>query len=87
MQRCRSALTGLLILNFCIIPQTLAAESRHYPPGTRQIYISNRPEIRQEALTKIAPLVEKSIADGYYPGAVILVGHRGQIIYRGIFGI
>ena len=85
-QRCRSALTGLLILNLCTIPQTLAAESRHFPPGTRQIYISNRPEIRQETLTKIAPLVEKSIADGYYPGAVILVGHRGQIIYRGVFG-
>ncbi len=85
-RRYRSVLTGLLILNFCTIPQTLAAESRHYPPGTRQIYISNRPEIRPEALTKIAPLVEKSIADGYYPGAVILVGHRGQIIYRGVFG-
>ena len=82
-QQCRKVLTGLLILNLCTIPQTLAAESRHFPPGTRQIYISNSPEIRQKTLAKIAPLVEKSIADGYYPGAVILVGHRGRLFTEG----
>jgi len=30
--------------------------------------------------------VENSIQQGYCPGAVILVGHDGEIIYRGVFG-
>jgi CubicO group peptidase (beta-lactamase class C family) len=37
-------------------------------------------------LENIAPMVEKSIHDGQYPGAVILVSHRGKLIYKGIFG-
>jgi serine-type D-Ala-D-Ala carboxypeptidase len=42
--------------------------------------------VRKSALANIAPLVQQSIAGGYYPGAVILAAHRGQIIYQGVFG-
>lgn len=42
--------------------------------------------VRKSALANIAPLVQKSIANGYYPGAVILAAHRGQKIYQGVFG-
>lgn len=42
--------------------------------------------IDKTALKKIAPLVEKSIQSGYYPGAVILAGQNERIIYQGVFG-
>ncbi len=59
---------------------------RHFPAGTRQIFILHRPNIRTKLLKNIAPLVERSIAKGHYPGAVILVAHHGHIIYKGVFG-
>lgn len=59
---------------------------RHFPRGSREVFIANTPGVRAELLKNIAPLIEKSIANGHYPGAVILVGHRGQIIYKGVFG-
>lgn len=63
-----------------------AGTARHFPPGVRDIYISNAPDIRSNLLENIAPVVETSINRGLYPGAVILAGHKGQIIYRGVFG-
>jgi uncharacterized protein YbbC (DUF1343 family)/CubicO group peptidase (beta-lactamase class C family) len=34
----------------------------------------------------IAPIVETQIRDGRIPGAVVLVGHRGKVVYRQAFG-
>ena len=34
----------------------------------------------------IAPIVERQIHDGRIPGAVVLVGHRGEVVYRQAFG-
>ena len=67
--------------------QAFTAENRRFPPGTREIYIAEQFGIRNDSLTNIAKLVEKSIPAGYYPGMVILAAHRGQLIYRGVFGI
>ncbi|MBA3634132.1 MAG: DUF1343 domain-containing protein [Acidobacteria bacterium] len=39
-----------------------------------------------EKLNRIDALVEKDIADKKLPGAVILVGHKGKIVYRKAFG-
>lgn len=58
----------------------------HYPSGTSDVTIPNTKGVRYELLKNIAPLVQKSIAQGKYPGAVILASHRGHIIYRGVFG-
>ncbi len=60
--------------------------SRHYPPGANDVYISDSTALHIKALQQIAPLVQSSIANGFYPGAVILAGHQGHIIYRGVFG-
>lgn len=60
--------------------------SRHFPPGVEEIFIADTPNINADNLKKIAPIIEKSIAAGFYPGAVVLVGHDGDIIYRGVFG-
>lgn len=38
------------------------------------------------SLAGIDTIVRGEIAAGHIPGAVILVGHRGRIIYRGAFG-
>jgi uncharacterized protein YbbC (DUF1343 family)/CubicO group peptidase (beta-lactamase class C family) len=39
-----------------------------------------------EKLNQIDSLVEKAIADKNMPGAVVLVGHKGKIVYRKAFG-
>jgi CubicO group peptidase (beta-lactamase class C family) len=53
---------------------------------TRSIDIPAIPGIRTDLLKNIAPVIEKSIANKAYPGAVVLIGHRGKTIYRGVFG-
>jgi uncharacterized protein YbbC (DUF1343 family)/CubicO group peptidase (beta-lactamase class C family) len=35
----------------------------------------------------LSPIVEKAVADGNIPGAVVLVGHDGKIVYRKAFGL
>lgn len=39
-----------------------------------------------QKLDRIDGLVEKAIADKKMPGAVVLVGHKGKIVYRKAFG-
>src|SRR6516165_1333993 len=38
------------------------------------------------ALAAIAPVVEEAIRQGKAPGAVVLVGHQGQVVYLRAFG-
>jgi CubicO group peptidase (beta-lactamase class C family) len=61
-------------------------QHRHFPRGSHEVFIATTTGVRAELLKNIAPIIEKSIANGHYPGAVILVGHRGHIIYKGVFG-
>lgn len=80
-------LARLIVINllFLITIMSLAG-ARHFPAGTRDIFITNSSNVRKEALNNIAPIVEKSIESGKYPGAVIFAAHKGDIIYRGAFG-
>src|SRR5438034_6231699 len=41
---------------------------------------------RQSGFQAIAPLVEEAIREGKCPGAVVLVSHKGEVIYRRAFG-
>ncbi|MPY88349.1 MAG: DUF1343 domain-containing protein [Luteitalea sp.] len=43
-------------------------------------------EIDDERLERIDELVERAIADGQLPGAVVLVGHEDRTVYRKAFG-
>ena len=43
-------------------------------------------ETPQSGLQAIAPLVEEAIREGKCPGAVVLVSHKGEVIYRRAFG-
>lgn len=66
--------------------QTPAPPQHHFPPGAEFVSIPPVPGVNQKLLGRIAPVVEKAVADGVFPGAVVLAGHRGRIIYRGAFG-
>ena len=43
-------------------------------------------EIREERLIPIGEIVEEAIRAGKTPGAAVLIGHRGRIVYRQAFG-
>ena len=43
-------------------------------------------EIDRVRLARIETLVEDAIQDGRLPGAVVVVGHAGEIVYEGVFG-
>ncbi len=60
--------------------------SRHFPRGTRTVGIPHVPGVNGRLLRRITPIFETSIADGDFPGAVVLAVHRGHVIYRGVFG-
>lgn len=42
--------------------------------------------LRAEQLASIAAVVEEAIRDGKTPGAVVLIGHQGKVVYRRAFG-
>jgi uncharacterized protein YbbC (DUF1343 family)/CubicO group peptidase (beta-lactamase class C family) len=44
------------------------------------------PDLSQKRLEGIAPLVEAAIQAKKIPGAVVLIGHEGQVVYRRAFG-
>lgn len=71
------------ILAFSLCLPLLAAA---FPAGTQSVSIPSVSGVRSDLLKNIAPIVEKSIAAGNYPGAVIVAVHRGKVIYQGVFG-
>ena len=44
------------------------------------------PALSEKRLEAIAPLVESAIQAKKIPGAVVLIGHDGQVVYRRAFG-
>ncbi|VVC75679.1 Esterase EstB [Aquicella siphonis] len=82
---------GYLWLFLAVLPGVISAgngdgKTRQFPRGTHEVYIDQAEDVRTDLLKNIAPVIEKSIAQGQYPGAVILIGHQGRILYRGVFG-
>ena len=43
--------------------------------------------LREEQMAPISEITRKAIQAGKIPGAVILIGHEGKIIYRQVFGL
>ena len=43
-------------------------------------------EIDRARLDRIETLIEDAIRDGRLPGAVVVVGHAGEVVYEGVFG-
>lgn len=44
------------------------------------------PELREEQLANLESVVQEAIQAGKCPGAVVLVGHEGKVVYRQGFG-
>ena len=77
----------LFLLIFLMFSSVRAeASPPPFPPGTFDVTMPNVSGIRTDLLKHIAPIIQQSIAEGKYPGAIVLAAHRGHIIYRGIFG-
>ena len=60
--------------------------SRRRPPQPRQPP-SATSEIDSPQFARIGQVAKREIAAGHVPGAVILVGHQGRIVYRRAFGL
>lgn len=78
-------------INACLCALTLAsgaahADARSFPAGTHEVFITAENTVDPHALEKISGVVQDSIKNGFYPGAVILAAQHGKIIYRGVFG-
>jgi uncharacterized protein YbbC (DUF1343 family)/CubicO group peptidase (beta-lactamase class C family) len=43
--------------------------------------------LREEQMVPITEIAKKAIQAGKIPGAVILIGHEGKVIYRQVFGL
>jgi len=43
--------------------------------------------LREEQMAPISEIAKKAIQSGKIPGAVILIGHEGKVIYRKVFGL
>ncbi len=69
-----------------IISSHMANKKRSFPEGTLDIFLSEQEGINTALLHNIENIVKESIYKGKYPGAVVLFSHRGQPIYRGVFG-
>lgn len=84
-----TALCAALLLTFTLALPAAAQTPQpkfHFPPGAEKVVIPHVRGVNRKLLGHIATVVEKAIAKGVIPGAVILAGHRGHIIYRGAFG-
>jgi CubicO group peptidase (beta-lactamase class C family) len=82
----KSAMLLACLASVCFTCADASQAVRHFPAGTRDVTIPATNGVRSNLLSEITVRVEKSIAEGMYPGAVILVRHRGHTIYRGVFG-
>ncbi|MGO9621285.1 MAG: serine hydrolase [Desulfobaccales bacterium] len=56
------------------------------PPAPLPAPAPMAPEVNDRRFARIEPAVNQEIAAGHLPGAVVLVGHQGRIVYRRAFG-
>lgn len=73
---------GKIMILFCILHFALCiASAQNLPVAAPQTA-----GMSAEKLALIDGLVEKDIADKKLPGAVVLVGHKGKIVFRKAYG-
>jgi len=79
--KCKSLIVNcVLVFCFLLLPFYLA-NGQGLP-----VAIPNAVGMSAEKLSQIDGLIEKDIADKKLPGAVVIVGHKGKIVYRKAFG-
>ncbi|MGA2808637.1 MAG: serine hydrolase [Terracidiphilus sp.] len=70
-------MAAAVILAFQPVLEANAQESRPQAPVATE-------SAKLDAL--LAPILQKAVADGNIPGAVVLIGHNGRVVYRKAFG-
>ena len=55
-------------------------------PGQHARPLHQRNVAAKDMHATLDPIMEKAVADGSIPGAVLLVGHNGRVVYRKAFG-
>jgi uncharacterized protein YbbC (DUF1343 family)/CubicO group peptidase (beta-lactamase class C family) len=71
----------LFPLMLCLLIQQMLPAA-----GMPQDDLSSQRRLNEAQLTPIAEIVEEAICNGKIPGAVVLVGNRGEVVYRRAFG-
>jgi uncharacterized protein YbbC (DUF1343 family)/CubicO group peptidase (beta-lactamase class C family) len=82
LQNCfrRCGISAILFFAFCLLPFAFA-KAQSLPVAPPQAVGMNAAKLNQ-----IDALVAKDIADKKLPGAVVLVGHKGKIVFRKAYG-
>ncbi len=75
--------TGKLFLTILAI---LAAAAVAGAPARAGQAAGSEPGLDAQKLAGIPAVVNQAIAQGKCPGAVVLIGHRGRVVYRAAFG-
>ncbi|HZT73007.1 MAG TPA: serine hydrolase domain-containing protein [Terriglobales bacterium] len=85
LRRLLPAVAIAFALSARLLPQA-PPPATSFPPGVAQVAIPAVGGVNAALLHAIAPVVERAIARGAFPGAVVLAAHHGRVIYRGVFG-
>jgi CubicO group peptidase (beta-lactamase class C family) len=97
---CRSSFAAFITLAVAIVLLGLSG-CAHVPPPLPPVVVEPTPppcpptppappetsEIDSPSFARIGQVAKREIAAGHVPGAVILVGHQGEIVYRKAFGL
>ena len=95
---CRNSFVGFITLAVAIVLLGLSG-CAHVPPPLPPVIVEPPPpappqapptataEIDSPRFARISQVAKREIAAGNVPGAVILVGHQGRIVYRKAFGL
>ena len=75
MRRTTAAAISLLVM-FCVSGATAQTPAPHKAPPPKAVV----------QLGAVDAIINQAIADGNIPGAVLVVGHNGKIIYRKAYG-
>ena len=79
-EKLRLNISAVMFFAFCLLPFA-SAKAQGLP-----VAVPNTIGMSAEKLNRIDALVEKDIADKKLPGAVVVIGHKGKIVYRKAFG-
>jgi uncharacterized protein YbbC (DUF1343 family)/CubicO group peptidase (beta-lactamase class C family) len=73
-------------MNRCLHTTALGFLALLAIPATQASELAAKPVSSVSRLAVVDAIVERAILDGQIPGAVVLIGHNGQVAYRKAFG-
>jgi uncharacterized protein YbbC (DUF1343 family)/CubicO group peptidase (beta-lactamase class C family) len=76
---------GFRVLTAALLAGLVVAAGRSAPAGPQR-EVPQVSGLSPEKLSGIPALVEDAIRRGQTPGAVVLIGHRGKVVYQKAFG-